>query len=161
MTPHEELLVIHEIACCGWANVTPIKDTDTLTVRDVKIMAMELMKDSKTSVALCDVAAERRRQIESEGMTSAHDDAHASGEMAMAGACYAAHAVCRDTIERGMWKTTMPQIESAQRLVHNMWPWDRQWWKPKTHRRDLVRAAALIIAEIERLDRATQKRAAA
>jgi len=44
---HAELLAIHEIACCGWANVVsnPITPEDTLTVRDVKIMAIELMKD--------------------------------------------------------------------------------------------------------------------
>lgn len=30
----------------------------------------------------------------------------------------------------------------------------RQRWKPTTSRRDLVKAAALILAEIERLDRA-------
>jgi hypothetical protein len=34
------------------------------------------------------------------------------------------------------------------------WPWDLKWWKPTTPRRDLVKAAALIVAEIERLDRA-------
>lgn len=33
------------------------------------------------------------------------------------------------------------------------WPWGAEWWKPKEPRRDLVRAGALIIAEIERLDR--------
>jgi hypothetical protein len=32
------------------------------------------------------------------------------------------------------------------------------WWKPKDRRRDLVRAAALIIAEIERLDRDAEAR---
>jgi hypothetical protein len=35
------------------------------------------------------------------------------------------------------------------------WPWLSKWWKPKDRRRDLVRAAALVIAEIERLDRAS------
>lgn len=34
------------------------------------------------------------------------------------------------------------------------WPWDSSWWRPKDARRDLVRAAALLLAEIERLDRA-------
>lgn len=34
------------------------------------------------------------------------------------------------------------------------WCWDRSWWKPTTPRRDLVKAAALILAEIERIDRA-------
>ena len=33
------------------------------------------------------------------------------------------------------------------------WPWDRKWWKPKDERRDLVRAAALLIARIEQIDR--------
>ena len=31
--------------------------------------------------------------------------------------------------------------------------WSKDWWKPKDKRRDLIRAAALIVAEIERLDR--------
>jgi hypothetical protein len=35
------------------------------------------------------------------------------------------------------------------------WPWSQDWWKPTNPRRDLVKAGALIAAEIERLDRAT------
>lgn len=40
--------------------------------------------------------------------------------------------------------------------VAKHWPlsWAKSWLKPKDRRRDLIRAAALIIAEIERLDRA-------
>ncbi|HCE5729600.1 hypothetical protein ACP0KH_06585 [Pseudomonas aeruginosa] len=34
------------------------------------------------------------------------------------------------------------------------WPWDKDWWKPTSARRDLVKACALALAEIERLDRA-------
>lgn len=47
---HAELLAIHEIACCGWASVLqhPITAEDTLTVRYVKIMALELMKGRTT-----------------------------------------------------------------------------------------------------------------
>lgn len=47
---HAELLAIHEIACCGWATVVanPIAPDDTMTVRGVKIMAMELMKNANT-----------------------------------------------------------------------------------------------------------------
>ncbi|MCY2697597.1 hypothetical protein [Acinetobacter baumannii] len=33
------------------------------------------------------------------------------------------------------------------------WPFADTFWKPKSPRQDLVRAAALLIAEIERLDR--------
>jgi hypothetical protein len=36
----------------------------------------------------------------------------------------------------------------------NFWPWDASWWKPASNRRNLVKAGALILAEIERLDRA-------
>ena len=83
-----------------------------------------------------DVLAERRRQIEAEGWTPEHDDEHGAGEMAAAAACYALNAAgCGCEVARN-------------------WPWDGSWWKPSTARRDLVKAAALILAEIERLDRA-------
>jgi hypothetical protein len=86
--------------------------------------------------ALLDVAAERRRQIEVEGWTPEHDDEHNAGELARAAACYAIF-------------NTAP--------APTMWPrqWDTSWWKPKDDRSNLVRAAALLLAEIERLDRAT------
>ncbi|HEY1244085.1 MAG TPA: hypothetical protein VGF29_04560 [Hyphomicrobiaceae bacterium] len=32
------------------------------------------------------------------------------------------------------------------------WPGDLAWWKPKDRRQGLIAAAALIVAEIERLD---------
>jgi len=34
-----------------------------------------------------------------------------------------------------------------------MWPWDSRGGSPKTRRHDLIRAGALIVAEIERIDR--------
>lgn len=84
--------------------------------------------------AVEDIAAERRRQIEQEGNTRAHDDSHVNGELAFAAACYA---------------TSCPfQHDGGQ-----LWPWDWSYWKPKNRRFDLVRAGALIVAEIERLDR--------
>ena len=46
---HKELLQIHSIACHGWANVLeqPITEEDSMTVRDVKTMAMELLELTK------------------------------------------------------------------------------------------------------------------
>ncbi|MGU1073095.1 hypothetical protein ACSENY_01055 [Pseudomonas aeruginosa] len=87
--------------------------------------------------AWLDVQAERRRQVEVEGWTPEHDDEHDNGEMALAAASYAAYA----------------HIELSGDLPF-CWPWDQQWWKPTTTRRDLVKACALGLAEIERLDRA-------
>lgn len=94
-----------------------------------------------------EIAAERRRQIEKEGWSVEHDMRHFRGEIALAAACYASP-------ERIFIAQTMagrgydPFIQ-----YRDAWPWADEWWKPKDRRRDLVRAAALIIAEIERLDR--------
>ncbi|WP_239424661.1 hypothetical protein [Pseudomonas aeruginosa] len=92
---------------------------------------------NSTSQAWLDVQAERRRQITAEGWTPEHDDEHDNGEMALAAASYAAYA----------------HIEPSGDLPF-CWPWDKDWWKPSTARRDLVKACALALAEIERLDRA-------
>ncbi|WP_269501049.1 hypothetical protein [Burkholderia sp. IMCC1007] len=91
---------------------------------------------AEVTAAARDVLVERRRQIEREGLTPAHDDQHNDCEMALAAIVYAESAVgyhpsCPDT-----------------------WPWSPDWFKPTTPRRDLVKARALILAEIERLDRA-------
>lgn len=89
-----------------------------------------------------EIAAERRRQIEQEGWTPQHDDdEHDNSEMAKAAACYALPAESRPA----------SSLDAAPRL----WPWSPEWWKPKGRRRDLIRAAALIVAEIERIDRAS------
>jgi hypothetical protein len=95
--------------------------------------------------ALTDIAAERKRQREVEGWTTGHDDGHDTGEMAGAAACYAL-----STIKH--W--------AKDQVIKMMWPWADEWWKPKDRRRNLVRAAALIVAEIERIDRAAAIRAA-
>lgn len=90
------------------------------------------------------VAAERRRQIEVEGWTPEHDDLHGDGELAAAGACYAI-------------KAAMPQNDFRFAIGYPppYWPgWATKWWKPTDRRRDLIKAAALIIAEIERIERA-------
>lgn len=90
---------------------------------------------SALAEGIAPIAAERQRQIEVEGWTAAHDDEHAGGEMAQAAACYALRAT--------------HQHDQA----HDLWPWDDVWWKPKDPRADLVRAGALIAAEIARIDR--------
>ncbi|MEI4809251.1 hypothetical protein WA852_25165 [Pseudomonas aeruginosa] len=92
--------------------------------------------------AWLDVQAERRRQITAEGWTPEHDDEHSHGQIARAAACYA------------LAGSSAPNDGTAALLVSLAWPWDQQWWKPTSARRDLIKAGALILAEIERLDRA-------
>jgi len=90
------------------------------------------------------VIAERYRQIEAEGWSTEHDDRHDEGELASAAACYASCA-------------GVNAAENA--LPPSSWPWEPSWWKPAGFRRDLVRAAALILAEGEKFDRNRKRRA--
>lgn len=92
-----------------------------------------------------DVLAERKRQIQVEGWTPEHDDVHTGRKLARAAACY---AIADGSFTPGL---TPPLA----------WPWDHSWFKPRDARSNYVRAGALILAEIERLDRAAQKGGAA
>lgn len=94
-----------------------------------------------------DVSFERHRQITDEGWTHAHDDQHSNGELARAAAAYALGA------ERVTLKATDP-FNPVREISTHIWPWDRKWWKPADRRSNLVKAAALLLAEIERIDRA-------
>lgn len=102
-------------------------------------------------VAWRDVLAERRRQVETEGWTAAHDDEHGNGEMAQAAAVYALCSAASPPNRAVM--DEFGQYNSVPFKIRNFWPWGENWLKPKDRRSDLVRAAALILAEIERLDR--------
>ena len=92
----------------------------------------------QASQAARDVLAERRRQMEKEGWTPEHDDEHNDASLADAASCYA----------RAWVPTSTPSM---------YWPWSLDAWKPKDRRSNLVRAAALLIAEIERIDRAYEQ----
>lgn len=85
--------------------------------------------------ALLDVISDRQRQMAVEGWTSEHDDAYQNSELADAAACYAINA----------------HNQGLSTPAH--WPWAPDWWKQSGPRRDLVKAGALILAEIERIDR--------
>lgn len=99
------------------------------------------------------IAAERQRQITVEGWTPEHDDEHALGEMAMAAASYAAAVHERERVKEHQIYSSLPLP------LPSLWPWDRDWWKPQDNRRDLIRAGALIAAELDRIDRARKRRA--
>lgn len=85
---------------------------------------------------------ERRRQIEVEGWTHEHDDNQGAGELAMAAMCYAMLPCWRPTEMAPMgWPWSNPE------------PMDGFKPTPDDRIRELVKAGALIIAEIERLQR--------
>ncbi len=107
---------------------------------------LEERKSPAQSRAITDIARERHRQISDEGWSSEHDDEHMRGTLAQAGTCYALRA--------------FTDVDGLSRRPPTDWPMDWQW-KPKTMpnsckpdaRRNLIIAAALVVAEIERLDR--------
>jgi len=92
--------------------------------------------EAPQTAAARDVLAERQRQVEQEGWTPAHDDAYVDGQLASAAVAYA--------------QAYTPY------LVPSSWPWAVEWFKAGNDRRNMVKAGALILAEIERLDRAAQ-----
>lgn len=93
------------------------------------------------------IAAERERQVSVEGWTPEHDDDHDMGEMAAAAMCYAELCVDDEIVE----------VDSTD-LFFSWWPWDMEWWKPSdVPIRNLVKAGALLAAEIDRLQRAKEK----
>ncbi|MGB3044170.1 MAG: hypothetical protein WBB98_13385 [Xanthobacteraceae bacterium] len=100
------------------------------------------------------VIAERFRQIEQEGWSLDHDDQHAHGELATAGAAYAKAA--------GEHLTDGFDVQRDPKFYQpSFWPWNDQWWKPTGFRRDLVKACALIVADGEKFDRSRGRKARA
>lgn len=87
------------------------------------------------------IADERDRQILKEGWTSEHDEQHVNNELALAAVCYA----LPDT-NREMQQTYLGEIPW-------LFPFDPTWWKPCREDRvkELVKAGALIAAEIDRI----------
>lgn len=77
------------------------------------------------------IYTERRRQINDEGWTAQHDDQYTRFELSMAACAYL--------------------VAGSSELTNRFWPWDWRIWKPTTHTKNLIKAGALIAAEIDRL----------
>lgn len=98
-------------------------------------------RDDTATRGIIDIARERERQMSEEGWSIEHDDAHTDGSLARAAATYA-----------------LGSSGPTNYALSHAWPtaWSAKWYKPTTPRRDLVIAGALILAEIERMDRAEE-----
>lgn len=85
-----------------------------------------------------EIAVERRAQIDRWGLD--HDDEHKAGELLLAALCYFQDA---RRIER---------VEPVDLGVPPLWPFEPESWRPSHDPvRELVKAGALIAAEIDRL----------
>lgn len=140
------------------------KEADEFADRYLQTLLSRLLAGAKEGwrpQAADDVLAERKRQVEAEGWTPEHDDSeHRNGQLAIAAACYAisagTHDGNRQLLKACRW--TLYEGNQIVTAVYWLWSltikWSSGWWKPSSRRRDLVKAGALILAEIERLDRA-------
>lgn len=82
------------------------------------------------------IAFERNRQKMEEKYSEIHDSDHDNDELLLAAISY---------IENIIW----PPIEGES--VPEIWPWEQESWKPKDRKRNLIRAGALIAAELDRM----------
>ncbi|MBA4899159.1 hypothetical protein H2N89_33600 [Pseudomonas aeruginosa] len=104
------------------------------SVPEFLVRAEDFVSGKEVPQAWLDVQAERRRQITAEGWTPEHDDLYCAAELPRAAAAYI--------------------LNGANDEAPAIWPFSAKWWKPRDARSNYVRAGALILAEIERLDRA-------
>ena len=113
--------------------IAPKHQQDTLSERASMSTGIEL------------IAAERERQVTQEGWTADHDAEHTHDELANAAACY---SMSED--QRRYFDAFAGVFIDLQKEI---WPWGASWWKPSSDNRikELVKAGALIAAEIDRL----------
>jgi hypothetical protein len=132
-------------------NKEPDRSASPITVRPPEyiraapgIHAITMSRDKTTvechpesSISL--VLNERLRQIHIEKFDAKNDDMHTNYSLARAAVCYAVPPKFRT------WD---------DRLITDIyWPWGPGVFKPTTWRRDLVKAGALILAELDRIER--------
>lgn len=86
------------------------------------------------------IQKERVRQIDDEKFIPSHDASHVNGELVDAAHCY-------------LNAKRLREVFYSEDAVPLRWPWEDEWWKPtpEDRIRELVKAGALIAAEIDRL----------
>ena len=105
-------------------------------------------------VAITELAGERARQITEEALTPEWDDRHRPGDLALAAAAYAAFSAMENENTREHHRQSLwGFVPGFTGIIGQLWPWPAQWFKPKDRRRELVKAGALILAQLERLSR--------
>lgn len=95
----------------------------------------------KTGIEM--IAEERQRQIDIEDYTAENDAQYIDGELALAAASY---ALAEHNRKRNF------------RAAPTIWPWHERDWKPnpENRARELIKAGALIAAELDRLNALNQ-----
>lgn len=150
MLTDEQIKVIaakHVSTCSDDVRCALVEDVENAIYEALAAHSAGAQGEPQTDAAR-DVLAERQRQVNVEGWTQAHDDEHTGCSLTVAAACYALFAAANNSDSADAW------IQEWRKTARYLWPYDKEWQKTTTPRRDLVKAGALILAEIERIDRA-------
>lgn len=144
--PRADGVIKNDPVLHGW-HMQPLVPWETMGANALLYNSPPAQETNGLDAAARDVLSERRRQQEVEGWTPEHDDEHVSGEISALAAFYAMPPAARD------WDASSTGY--GETLGEAMLPPD---WraKPGDRRDELKKAGALILAEIERIDRAAQ-----
>lgn len=145
-------------ACAKEADKAYKADAAAEARKATEAMIDTLLKETvDRNKILHEIAVERERQVKGEGYSPERDDKYVYGDLAKAGATFAFVATHRYRNEivdlqkvpfdSCVWKCGFGEF------VRNLWPWNQHNLKFKSPKEDLIKAAALIVAEIERLER--------
>jgi len=109
--------------------------------------------------AIEDLTVERSRQRKVEGFSADDDDQLEPGELERMCAAYAAAAAVQigKEVSPLEWQLDCFGDDGEVALVQSLWPKPRADFKPTYPRRNLVKALAIGVAAIGRLDRATRR----
>ena len=111
-------------------------NTDTPLGEEVKAAGLY---NQEMTQGLRDVIDERHRQKHVLNWSPEHDLGYKNHELVMAAMNYADPLAA--TPEH---KETPPKAA--------FWPWSLDWWRPSSYRRNLIKAIALLLAELDRHD---------
>lgn len=117
--------------------VAPQWRLDVEATRAVNQKEFAAIPNGPTLAVLGEIQGERARQV-AKGFDASSDDRYTDDELIDAALAYACQAA------------------GGHAMAANFYPWDFFTFKNEGRRADLVKAAALLVAEIERLDRAAK-----
>lgn len=155
-------------------NATPRVDAKVVEMREgchgichdaiefARVLEREAAVTKRTGIEL--IAAERLRQVVEEEWSAQHDAQHSDGALAAAAAVYAAPVpIYRDATQEELKDDDSTQsnyIQDRDNLMFSLrhvWPWLPGDLKRGDRVRELVKAGALIAAEIDRLHQAEEE----
>lgn len=88
------------------------------------------------------IASERDRQITEEKFNAEHDKGWTDGQLAWAAVSY----IIWSQLTYRYRRSSLAHLDPIK-----LWPWDISWFKPESYLKTLIKAGALIAAEIDRV----------